>query len=91
RDHKAFPEHLMEGMEPHKVQEMYMFRSETPDFYVDITDTFEKKMDALYCHVSQMGRPREEGQERSRERAAETGKQAGYELAEGFKYINIGR
>jgi hypothetical protein len=27
----------------------------------------------------------------SRERAAETGKKAGYELAEGFKYINIGR
>ena len=91
RDHKAFPEHLMEGLEPHKVQEMYMFRSETPDFYVDITDTFEAKMDALYCHVSQMGRPREEGQVRSRERAAETGKKAGYELAEGFKYINIGR
>ena len=48
-------------------------------------------MDALYCHVSQMGRPREEGQVRSRERAAETGKKAGYELAEEFKYINIGR
>lgn len=91
RDHKAFPEHLLEGLEPHKVQEMLMFRPETPDFFVDITDTFETKMDALYCHASQMGRPREESEPRSRERAAAVGEQAGYELAEGFKRVVIGR
>ena len=91
RDYKAYPEHVQEGLEPHKVQEVYAFRPEIPDFFVDITETFDTKMEALYCHTSQMSSTREDGQERSRARAAEVGKQAGCELAEGFKHIVIGR
>ena len=60
RDHLAFPDLLDEGLEPFKVQEVWLFRSEVPIHYIDITDTFEKKMDSLYCHVSQMSRPKEE-------------------------------
>ncbi len=91
RDHLAFPELLEEGLEPFKVQEVWLFRPQEPDVYVDITDTFVMKMDSLYCHVSQMGRPREIAEARSRERAAETGKHIGGGLAEAFKRIYIGR
>ncbi len=91
RDHMAFPRHLQEGLEPHRVKELYLFRSESPDTFVDITDTFEAKMDSLYCHASQMSRPREERDERSRERAAEVGENIGVPLAEGFKRIEIWR
>jgi LmbE family N-acetylglucosaminyl deacetylase len=91
RDHLAFPEHGEEGLEPHKVREVLLFRPEDPDMFIDITDTFDLKMEALYRHASQMGSPREVGEPRSRERAAETGKQAGFELAEGFKRIEIWR
>jgi LmbE family N-acetylglucosaminyl deacetylase len=91
RDYLAFPEHATEGLEPHKVHEVLLFRPDNPDMFIDITDTFTLKMDALYKHASQMGSPREVGEQRSRDRAAETGKQADVELAEGFKRIDIGR
>ena len=91
RDHMAFPEHLQEGLEPHRVRELYLFRSESPDTFVDITDTFETKMDALYCHASQMGEPREEGDKRSRQSAAEVGENIGVPLAEAFKRVEIFR
>ena len=91
RDHMAFPQHLQEGLEPHKVRELYLFRSDAPDTFVEITDTFETKMDSLYCHASQMGRPREERDERARQSAAEVGEKIGVPLAEGFKRIEVFR
>ena len=91
RDHLAFPEHLEEGLEPHKVREVYLWGSEEPDTFLDITDTFETKMKALYCHVSQIGEPSEERKERSRARFSEVGKKIGVPLAEQFKRIEIWR
>ncbi len=91
RDHLAFPDLIDEGLEPFKVQEVWLFRSEEPDTYIDITDTFETKMDSLYRHASQMSRPREFASARSKERAAETGKAIGGGLAEAFKRITLGR
>ena len=91
RDHLCFPEHLEEGLEPHKVREVYIWGSENPDTFLDITDTFVQKMDALDCHVSQMSRPRELREERSRERSGEIGKKIGVPLAEAFKRIEIFR
>ncbi|MCH8185206.1 MAG: PIG-L family deacetylase [Chloroflexi bacterium] len=91
RDHLAYPEHLEEGLEPHKVSEVYLFRSDTPDTFLDITDTFDAKMEALYRHVSQMGSPREEREARSRARHAEAGKKIGVALAEEFKRIELWR
>ena len=91
RDHLAYPEHLEEGLEPHKVSEVYLFRSDTPDTFLDITDTFDAKMEALYRHVSQMRSPREEREARSRARHAESGKKIGVALAEEFKRIELWR
>jgi LmbE family N-acetylglucosaminyl deacetylase len=33
---------------------MYVVAANPSDVFVDITDTFERKLDALRCHVSQM-------------------------------------
>jgi LmbE family N-acetylglucosaminyl deacetylase len=49
----AHPELLDEGFEPWAVGELYLATAGAPDVFVDITDTFERKMDALRCHVSQ--------------------------------------
>ncbi len=91
RDHLAFPELLDEGLEPYKVQEVWLFRPQSPDTYIDVTDTHQVKMDALYCHASQMSRPKEEASARSSERAAETGKAIGGGLAEAFMRISLWR
>ena len=91
RDHLAYPEHLEEGLEPHKVREVYLWSSEEPDTFLDISDTFDVKMRALYRHVSQVGEPTDARRERSRARHAEIGKRIGVELAEQFKRIEVWR
>ena len=91
RDHLAYPEHLKEGLEPHKVREVYMWGSEAPDTFLDITETFDAKMEALHRHASQMGSTRDEREARSRTRHGEIGKRIGVELAEAFKRIEIWR
>lgn len=91
RDHMAFPHHLEEGLEPHKVKEVYLFRSDNPDTYIDITATFETKMDALYCHASQMTGLRKNGDEGARRQAAKLGGKIGVALAESFLKIQVGR
>jgi len=91
RDHLSYPEHLAAGLEPHKVRELYLWGSEEPDAFIDISDTFAIKMDALYCHASQMKRPREEREAQARERYRDYGKRIGVALAEPFKRIEINR
>lgn len=91
RDHLAFPEHLEAGLEPHVVREVYMWGSEEPDTFLDITETFATKMDALYCHASQMKWSRVEREPLRRAQHEEYGKKAGVPLAEAFKRIEIFR
>jgi LmbE family N-acetylglucosaminyl deacetylase len=53
RDHLSYPELLDEGLEPHKVREMWFWASDDPNYRLDITDTFDIKIAALACHKSQ--------------------------------------
>jgi LmbE family N-acetylglucosaminyl deacetylase len=50
-----FPELAKEGLSPHQVEQVYI--SSTPDvnLWVDITDTLDRKIQALREHKSQMG------------------------------------
>ena len=54
RDHMAYPEMLREGLEPHKVKEVYFFGTEDVNHHIDITETFPQKLAALKCHASQV-------------------------------------
>lgn len=67
RDRLNFPQHLAEGLEPHKVRELYVWGSLTPNFEVDITDLMDLKLQALMAHISQFGE-REDFLETARER-----------------------
>jgi LmbE family N-acetylglucosaminyl deacetylase len=54
----AFPELLAaENLEPWTVREVWIAGSPEPNNYVDITDTFARKVAALRCHVSQIADP----------------------------------
>jgi len=90
RDHLYYPEHLASGLEPHKTAEIWYFGAETPDKFIDITDTFDTKIEALKAHASQVG----DGSDlapRLRERAAEVAEGQPFELAEAFKVIKMRR
>ena len=89
RDYLAYPDLLDEGLEPHKVKEMYLTASEDPDYYTDITDTFELKMQALACHKSQVGEGMTELREGLLRRAKDMAKGKKFKLAEAFHYIDL--
>jgi len=80
-----FPELLDEGLEPYEIPNLWLGSSD-PDTFVDITDTIDRKIEALARHVSQDG---EAAAPFVRDRAEETGEQAGYRYAEGFKALRL--
>jgi LmbE family N-acetylglucosaminyl deacetylase len=56
RDRLTFPELLAEGLEPHKVGEVYIGASQDKcDTFIDISEHMETKFKALAAHKSQMG------------------------------------
>ncbi|MXZ45887.1 MAG: PIG-L family deacetylase [Chloroflexi bacterium] len=55
RDRLNFPEHLADGLDVHKVAELYLWGSNKASFDVDISAVVETKIDALMAHVSQFG------------------------------------
>ena len=55
RDHLHFPEHITrEGLEPHKVRELWYWGCDEPDVIVDVTGSIEQQIAALIRHESQM-------------------------------------
>ena len=86
RDPLQFNEQIREGLEPHKVKEIYIFGTENPNVLVDITDTIEDKIEALKLHVSQVG-PAEELAERIRTRSAQVAEPHGLKYAEAFRRV----
>ena len=90
RDHMAFPELTAQGLEPHKVKEIWQMWWQDPPVVIDITETMDLKLKALACHVSQLP-DMAAVEKRVRERGAELGKPKGYGYAEAFDRIVIDR
>jgi len=91
RDHLYHPEHLAEGLLPHKVQQVYLWRSDEPNIFIDVSMTFDRKIAALSCHKSQLGHLQYDSlRERYRERAAATGEPHNIPLAESFHLVQLG-
>ena len=90
RDHLAYPELIAEGLGPHKVSEILCWGTDDPNYWSDITETFETKITALSCHVSQVGNRDFNGlYEGLKARAVEAAKGQDFKLAESFHRIEI--
>jgi LmbE family N-acetylglucosaminyl deacetylase len=88
RDVWYYPEQMFEGVGAHRVKELYLFRAQEPNFWVDITEAFSRKMDALRCHDSQVSRS-VNLEERMRRMAEDAGREGGAGLAEAFRRIEL--
>ena len=84
-----FPEHRGDGIDVHHVQAVYLSGTLEPNCWVDITDTLERKIDALFCHESQLTETGEWFREFLRTSAEEAGNAAGVRYAEGFRRISF--
>ena len=89
RDHMYYPEQLTGGLTEHRVHNVYLFASDHPNYYVDITSYLETKLAAVRAHTSQVKGEYTLEWLKSRSRAA--GMEMGVEHAEAFHYLPMMR
>ena len=83
-----FPELLAESLEPHNPKEVYFKTIRGADTWVDITDTFDLKIEALHCHKSQVD-PGEDLVAHLRNWAERSGEAGGIECAESYRRMEV--
>jgi LmbE family N-acetylglucosaminyl deacetylase len=86
-----FPEHIADGLGVHHVRAVYLSGTLEPNTWIDISDTLERKIDALFCHTSQL--PDVAGEwfrDFLRERAEDAGAAVGVKYAEPFRKLTFG-
>jgi len=85
----AHPDLLAAGLEPHAVAEMWVMAGGDPSEFVDVTDAFDRKMEALLCHRSQLPDPEAttEGVRGWMEGTARAGGLPEGRLAEAFRVV----
>jgi len=84
-----FPEHRADGLSVHQVRRVYLSGTLAPDTWVDIEATLERKIDALFCHASQLVETGEWFREFLRASAEEAGRAAGVRYAEAFRRLDL--
>jgi LmbE family N-acetylglucosaminyl deacetylase len=89
RDRWSYPDLTEQGLEPHKVKEVLLWGAEEPNYFSDITDTFEIKMAALRCHHSQVGHFPPEWYNMLKQRYEKFAEGRGFKLAEAFYRAEI--
>lgn len=89
RDRLTFPELLNdEGLEPHKVREVWIMGRTEPDHVIDVTAHIETAVAALRAHRSQVSP--ESADRHLKEWRRRDGKRIGVEYAEVFKRFRLG-
>ena len=90
RDRLNFPDHERDGLAAHKVKEVYLWGAAKPNVWIDVSDSLDRKFEALSCHLSQVGKA-DQLAERLRERAKALGEPQGIPHAEAFFKITMSR
>jgi LmbE family N-acetylglucosaminyl deacetylase len=91
RDPLYYPEHIEEGLDWHRVGELLLCGSDEPDYFVDVSDHFDTKIEALLAHTSQVARdqPRDEWVKQMRRRFREGAEHTGIAYAEAFRRVTL--
>jgi LmbE family N-acetylglucosaminyl deacetylase len=88
RNPMAFPWLVREGLDKHVVRRLYLFWTERPNAWVDVTSSIDRKIAALRAHASQIHEP-ERLEERIRTWAGEEGEVIGAIAAEALRLVVI--
>jgi LmbE family N-acetylglucosaminyl deacetylase len=82
-----YPEHAKEGLNPHTVRRLLLWSTNSPNFYVDICDTADVKLEALFKHASQYPDP-EGMKEFTQDVMERAGRALSIRYAEAFRRID---
>ena len=83
------PELLSQGLAPHTVPHIFLANPTEANVWVDISDVFEKKLQAILCHRSQIKDPDALAQ-RLRERTRAVDQYGRQVYREGYRHMTIG-
>ncbi len=86
REWYIFPEQLQDG-DPWRVGEIYLYWTDSPDYWEDVSESMDARIAALTKHGSQVGSHMAARAERIRASARAAGEAHGYVYAEAFKRI----
>jgi len=89
RDHMAYPDLLARGLEPHKVNEIWLAGADDANYKSDITSTFDLKIEAIKRHKSQVEEDFFQRLDRIRARASAAANGEEFLLAEAFRRVEI--
>jgi LmbE family N-acetylglucosaminyl deacetylase len=87
RNRMYHPELLLEGLEPHAVNDIFLTGTVQPNRWVDVSDTIELKIEAIKAHASQINDP--EVFDRVRQRAQDVDQYGRSVYREAFHYLHI--
>jgi LmbE family N-acetylglucosaminyl deacetylase len=90
RDRLNYPEHEEQGLEPHKVLDIFLAGAKKPNMWVDITASIDKKIAALKQHRSQF-EDMEEMEKRVRAFSRIRAQKVSFEYAEVFRRVQLPR
>jgi LmbE family N-acetylglucosaminyl deacetylase len=83
------PHYFPKAGPTHHVAAVYLSATMEPDVWIDISDTLDVKIEALFRHTSQLTETGEFFRAFLRERAEEAGRVAGVRYAEGFRRLTL--
>ena len=87
RDRLTFPELLEEGLEPHKVREVWVAEHHEANLYVDVSGYIDQAIAALKCHRSQVSD--EDAEVHLPAWRARIGEQVGFKYAEAYRRFRL--
>jgi LmbE family N-acetylglucosaminyl deacetylase len=85
----ASPLYFPEAGPAHHVDQVFLSGTLEPNVYVDVSGAIETKIDALFCHASQLSDTTEYFRGFLRERAEDAGRAAGVRYAEAFRRLRF--
>lgn len=90
RGRLQYPEHIREGLEPHRVERLYVWGSDQQhwNYTENVTDHVDAKLTALFAHESQFP-DREAMRSYTLEYMQEMGKPHGYKYGEAFRLVTF--
>jgi LmbE family N-acetylglucosaminyl deacetylase len=77
------------GLDVHQPRAVYLSGTFEPNVWIDIADTLDRKIEALFCHTSQLEDTSDWFRDFLRETAEAAGRAAGVTYAEGFRRIHL--
>ncbi len=91
RNPNTYAEQLTDGLEPHRVNTVLLAGAREPNYWVDVSDQLERRINALFRHATQVqALNREEMAKRMAERQQRAAAEGRVPWAEAFRRLTFG-